>query len=94
MPNWLILGSYLAAINIAAYFLMFRDKQSAVRNRRRIAERLFFRLCFAGGFVGVGLAMKRFRHKTQHLSFKVVVMLSAILWLGVLPAIWLYWQRY
>lgn len=36
--------------------------------------------------------MKRFRHKTQHLSFKVVVTLGAILWLGVLPAIWLYWQ--
>ncbi|MDY4280547.1 MAG: hypothetical protein SOX56_05655 [[Pasteurella] mairii] len=43
-----------------------------------------------GSFIGVHLAMKHFRHKTQHISFKLIVSLSAILWIVILP--WWYYH--
>ncbi|PJG82014.1 DUF1294 domain-containing protein [Caviibacterium pharyngocola] len=84
MLNW-ILPCFLAAVNIAAYFLMYIDKQKAVKQQWRIAEKTLFLLCLCGGFIGIHLGMKHFRHKTQHLSFKIIVSVSAILWLAVLP---------
>lgn len=82
---------YLAAVNIAAYFLMYRDKQKAIKQQWRIPEKTLFLLSLCGGFIGVHLAMKHFRHKTQHISFSVVVSLSAILWIVILP--WWYVQH-
>ena len=82
---------YLAAVNIAAYFLMYRDKQKAIKQQWRIPEKTLFLLSLCGGFIGVHLAMKHFRHKTQHVSFSVVVSLSAILWIVILP--WWYVQH-
>ncbi|MGQ0286722.1 DUF1294 domain-containing protein [Pasteurellaceae bacterium 22721_9_1] len=79
---------YFAAMNIAAYFLMRVDKQRAQNKEWRIAESIFFSFCFMGGFVGVHLGMQHFHHKTQHWQFKTVVILSAVLFLIVLP-IWL-----
>ena len=60
----------LAAVNIAAYFLMWKDKVRAVRHGWRISENTFFLLSLLGGFIGVYCGMKRFRHKTKHFSFK------------------------
>ena len=39
----------LAAVNIAAYFLMWKDKVRAVRHGWRISENTFFRLILLGG---------------------------------------------
>ena len=72
----------LAAVNIAAYFLMWKDKVRAVRHGWRISENTFFLLSLLGG--------KRFRHKTKHFSFKFVVMLSAFIWLILIP----YWYLF
>ncbi|MDO4430957.1 MAG: DUF1294 domain-containing protein [Lonepinella koalarum] len=57
---------YLAAVNIAAYFLMYMDKQRAKQKQWRIEENLLLSFCFIGGFLGTHLAMQHFRHKTQH----------------------------
>ena len=82
----------LAAINIAAYFLMKEDKNRAIQEEWRIPEKVFFMLSLLGGFMGVHLAMEHFRHKTKHLSFKVTVVLSAFLWVLVIPFLFFYVQ--
>ena len=43
----------LAAVNIAAYFLMWKDKVRAVRHGWRISENTFFLLSLLGGFIAV-----------------------------------------
>ena len=43
----------LAAVNIAAYFLMWKDKVRAVRHGWRISENTFFLLSLLGGFIGI-----------------------------------------
>ena len=80
-----LLLAMLAAVNIAAYFLMWKDKIRAVRHGWRISENTFFLLSLLGGFIGVYCGMKRFRHKTKHFSFKFIVILSALIWLILIP---------
>ena len=53
----------LAAVNIAAYFFMWKDKVRAVRHGWRISENTFFLLSLLGGFIGVYCGMKRFRDR-------------------------------
>lgn len=84
---FVILVSYVAAVNIAAYFLMRADKQRAKQKEWRIEESLLLTLCFMGGFMGIHLAMERYRHKTQHWQFRLAVILSAVIFLVVLPVI-------
>lgn len=86
---WDSLFILLAAVNIAAYFLMRQDKIRAVRHGWRVSERTFYWLCVLGGFIGVYCGMKRFHHKTKHRSFKIAVLLSAFVWLVLLPLAYL-----
>ena len=90
MIYFLSLIIWLAAINIAAYFFMWKDKIRAVRNEWRIPEKTFFLLSLFGGFMGMHLAMNYFRHKTLHFSFKFIVVISAFIWVVVFP--WLYFS--
>ncbi|MDU8923785.1 DUF1294 domain-containing protein [Pasteurellaceae bacterium LIM206] len=83
--------SYAAAVNIAAYFLMGADKAKAKNKEWRVSEEVFFILCFIGGFIGIHLGMRYFRHKTQRLSFKLAVIVSAVLYVLVLPIL-LWWR--
>lgn len=75
---WVIV---LAAVNIAAYFLMWQDKQRAIRQQWRIPERTLLLLSVLGGFIGIHLGRQHFRHKTQRWYFSLTVIISAILWL-------------
>ena len=75
---WVIV---LAAVNIAAYFLMWKDKQRAIRQQWRIPERTLLLLSLLGGFIGIHLGRQHFRHKTQRWYFSLTVIISAILWL-------------
>lgn len=88
MPFFSIL-IWLAAVNIAAYFFIRKDKIRAINQEWRIPEKVFFLLCLLGGFVGVHCGMKRFRHKTKHFTFKFMVIFSALLWLVVLPCLFM-----
>ena len=63
----------LAAVNIAAYFLMWKDKVRAVRHGWRISENTFFLLSLLGGFIGVYCGMKRFRHKPNTLVLNLLL---------------------
>ena len=82
----------LAAVNIAAYFLMWQDKQRAIHQQWRIPERTLLLLSLLGGFIGIHLGRQHFRHKTQRWYFSLMVIISAILWL-VLPTCYLLYKR-
>jgi uncharacterized membrane protein YsdA (DUF1294 family) len=70
---WLFHG-YLAltVCTSAACFVAYGiDKRRAVRQGRRIPERVLHRLALAGGWAGALLAQRTFRHKTQKFSFRL-----------------------
>ncbi|MCD8500728.1 MAG: DUF1294 domain-containing protein [Bacillaceae bacterium] len=52
---------------------MYSDKQKAKKNKWRTSERTFFIIALLGGSLGVLLGMQWFRHKTKHLSFKLII---------------------
>ena len=61
---------YLAAINLAAFFLMWLDKRRARRKgARRVRVRTLFLSALLGGSVGAIAGMRLFRHKTKHWYF-------------------------
>ncbi|KEO81886.1 DUF1294 domain-containing protein [Tumebacillus flagellatus] len=74
----LILLALFAGLNVYAYVLMGYDKRQAKRGGRRVPERTLFLLSFAGGCIGIERGMKKFRHKTQHRSFRILVPLSFV----------------
>lgn len=83
-----IIVFYLAAVNLIAFFLMFSDKRRAVRHQWRIPEKTFFAFSFFGGAAGALAGMFLFRHKTRHLSFRILLPLCLIL--NVAAVCWLF----
>lgn len=60
---------YFFIINIIGFFLVGYDKKMAIHNKYRIAEKTLLLIVFFGGFVGSGLGMLFFRHKTSKKSY-------------------------
>ncbi|EXX90365.1 hypothetical protein BG53_12395 [Paenibacillus darwinianus] len=65
----ILLGVYLAAVNLLLFVLMGADKRMARQGRRRIPERWLFALAWLGGAAGGWIGMRLWRHKTKHRSF-------------------------
>lgn len=83
MPHSLIL--YLSVVNSMALILYGMDKYlSKQKGARRIPERTLLWLARVGGGVGCWLGMILFRHKTQHVRFKVLVPLWTIIWVALI----------
>ena len=78
---------YLIVINLVAIILMYIDKQKAKKHQWRISEDTLIGVSIIGGGIGALWGMHVFRHKTKHFSFKFVVILSAFIWLILMP----YW---
>lgn len=74
----LVIVGYLALINVVAFTLFGIDKFKAKHNMWRIPEKVLFSSAFLGGGIGALLGMNVFRHKTQHLSFKVIIPLAIV----------------
>lgn len=66
----IVLGIYIAAINLAGFIIMGVDKKRAIRGAWRISEASLFLTALAGGALGCTLGMQYFRHKTKHWYFK------------------------
>lgn len=61
---------YLLAVNLLTFISYGIDKWKARRNRWRIPEATLLLLAALGGSIGALLAMRVFRHKTQHKKFR------------------------
>lgn len=68
----------VALLNIATFFIYGYDKRCAVKDRRRIPERVLIILAVLGGGIGAALAMAGFRHKTKHAKFTIIVPLCML----------------
>ncbi len=82
--NALVYIAVAAAIwNIVTFSLYGMDKGRARKNKWRISEATLITCAFLMGGVGAMLGMNVFRHKTQHLKFKLLVPLAVIVNIGV-----------
>lgn len=70
---------YLAAVNILLYILMGIDKLCAIRQTRRIPEKLLFLFAVIGGALGGTMGMLCFHHKTKHWYFAVFFPLLSVI---------------
>jgi uncharacterized membrane protein YsdA (DUF1294 family) len=59
------------AINAVTFLLFWRDKRLAAQNDWRIPEYLLLGISLAGGSPAAYYAMRRLRHKTRKLSFRI-----------------------
>lgn len=79
-PFW----AWLVSVNIVAFLTYGYDKMIAGSQTMRVPENVLLLLVALGGFVGAGLGMVIFRHKTRKQSFQVrfvvAVLVSIILY--------------
>jgi uncharacterized membrane protein YsdA (DUF1294 family) len=64
--------------NLCGFLLMGWDKERAKKEKWRVRESTFFWIALLGGAVGVWIGMKKFRHKTLHLSFRLGIPLCIV----------------
>lgn len=86
---------YLLIVNIIGFIIMGWDKRKAKRGHWRIPEKKFFVLALLGGWLGIYLGMKVFRHKTLHLSFRLGIPVLGIINIALVYSLWhlyLYFQ--
>lgn len=75
-------------LNSIAFLITGYDKQLAIRQKRRISERMLLSFVFFGGTIGSGLAMLLFRHKIVKASY--LFKFSAILIIQIIILFWIY----
>ena len=70
---WKEIVIYLIVINMLTFCVYGIDKRKAIRKQWRVPERTLLFLAVIGGSIGALAGMQVFRHKTQHLKFKLGV---------------------
>lgn len=80
----------LLLMNVIAFLVYGLDKLKAVHHWRRIPEAVLLSLSFLGGSAGSLMAMSLFRHKTQHMNFRLLVPLFLVIQLVGLG--WYAWR--
>jgi uncharacterized membrane protein YsdA (DUF1294 family) len=66
-----VYGAIVLVMSVVSFITYWFDKRQAGLGRRRVSERQLLTMGFLGGWPGALLAQKRFRHKTQKVSFRV-----------------------
>lgn len=79
---------FFLILNAIAFLVTGYDKRLAIRQKRRISERVLLSFVFIGGIIGSGLAMLLFRHKTAKASY--LLKFTAILIIQIIVIFWLY----
>lgn len=69
----------IVVVNLIAIFLMKKDKQYAKEGKRRIRELTLLIVALAGGALGMYYAMYKYKHKTLHKKFTILVPLFIVL---------------
>jgi len=70
--------------NIITFAMYGADKRKAKKGRWRVSEAALIACAFFMGGIGSFLGMRVFRHKTQHLKFKLLVPLAIVLNISVI----------
>ena len=73
-----IIGIYYICVNVRAFILYGLDKKYAREGRWRIPEKTLLGIALIGGAAGAWIGMQTFRHKTKHMSFRMLVPLFAV----------------
>lgn len=77
-PCWLL------CLSVVTFFFYGYDKRQSMKEGAwRVPEAALHLLSLAGGFAGAFLGRRYYRHKTQKTAFIIVIILSALLYLGV-----------
>ena len=74
---------YLLAVNLLTFVTYGIDKYKARHNHWRVREASLLLLAALGGSIGALLAMKMFRHKTQHKKFRYGVPVILLVQLAI-----------
>ncbi len=82
---------YLLILNLITFLVYGIDKWKARTNQWRIPESTLLLLALFGGSIGAIMGMEIWRHKTQHLIFRIGVPLMLILQLTL--ALWLAFDK-
>ena len=80
--SYLIL--YLILINIIAFTVCYHDTRAAIKHKRRTPEKTLFFLSAIGGAFGFLAGMLRFRHKTKHTAFRILIPVFCAIWAACL----------
>ncbi len=92
MTSILIVVIYYLILNLVAFAYMYMDKKKAIKDKYRVPEKTLFSLALLGGFVGSHLGMTTFRHKTKHVKFYVVNILSLVLHCVIIYLVFFYFN--
>lgn len=66
--------AYFIIINLVGFLMMGLDKYQAVHQNWRVAEKHFVLISLLGGFFGVYVGIRTFRHKTKKTSFQIKIL--------------------
>ena len=64
---------FFIVVNLLAVLLMKRDKMYAENGERRIRESTLLVVALVGGSIGMYFAMYKYKHKTLHKKFTILV---------------------
>lgn len=59
------------------------DKYKAKKKLWRTPEFYLILVAYIGGLIGAAMGMYMFRHKTNHLKFRILIPLAFIIYIGV-----------
>ena len=79
-----LIGLYYLCMNIIAFILYGLDKKYAREGRWRIPEKTLLGIAVIGGAAGAWIGMQAFRHKTKHLSFRILVPVFVVVHVGII----------
>ena len=84
----LVLALY-AGLSVVTFVVYWEDKSSARKGTRRTPENTLHLLAVAGGWPGALIGQQTLRHKTQKVSFRVVLWLTIFANAGVFLSLFL-----
>ncbi len=70
---------WLVLVNLLTYGIYWLDKRRAAKGGRRISERELLLWALAGGSPAAIVSMRKHRHKTKKMSFKIGIALVVLL---------------
>lgn len=78
---------WVAVLSVASFTVYRFDKLRATHGGRRVPERTLQLLALLGGWPGVILAQRRYRHKTRTASFLIVFWAVVVLHVAIVSGV-------